>query len=147
MAGLSELSGRLARRAAGGRRGSNSGGVPTRDPVVLAELRYYPDDPFVVPMLLSIDHIPATCWTFSRDLLITGAAMPSGAGDVQVYPTHDGMIIELSSGGYATQLLAYTPDIARFIDRTLTVVPVDAELDHYDIDGELMVLLTAHDSR
>ena len=45
-------------------------------------------------------------------------AMPSGTGDGQIYPTHDGMIIELRSGIYATRLLAYTPDVAAFIDRT-----------------------------
>jgi hypothetical protein len=110
-------------------------------PVVHAELRYDSDDPFAVQMLLSIDHRPAICWTLSRDLLITGATMPSGTGDVQIYPTHDGMIIELRSGIYATRLLAHTPDVAAFIDRTLTIVPVDAELDHCDIEGELRLLL------
>ena len=115
-------------------------------PVVQAELRYYGDDPFAVQMLLSIDHSPAICWTFSRDLLITGASMPSGVGDVQVYPTYDGVIIELRSGSYAVALLAYAPDVAQFIDRTLAVVPIDAELDHYDIEGELALLVPVHDS-
>ena len=115
-------------------------------PVVHAELRYYRDDPFAVQLLLSIERSPAICWTFSRDLLITGATMPSGVGDVQVYPTHDGVIIELRSGTSGVALLAYAPDIARFIDRTLAVVPIDAELDCYDIEGELLLLLPVHDS-
>jgi hypothetical protein len=72
--------------------------------------------------------------------------MPSGRGDVQVYPTHDGVIIELRSGTYAVALLAYAPDVAQFIDRTLAVVPIDAELDHYDIEGELALLVPFHDS-
>jgi hypothetical protein len=100
-----------------------------------------------VQMLLSIDHSPAICWTFSRDLLITGASMPSGVGDVQVYPTHDGMIIELGSGLYAVPLLAYAPDIAAFIDRTLADAPLDAEVDRYDIEGGLRLLLPDRDSR
>ena len=115
-------------------------------PAVRAELRYYCVDPFAVQMLLSIEQSPAICWILSRDLLITGAAMPSGRGDVQAYPTHDGMIIELRSGTYAVALLAYAPDVAQFIDRTLAVVPIDAELDHYDIEGELALLVPVHDS-
>ena len=115
-------------------------------PAVHAELRYYCDDPFAVQMLLSIEQSPAICWILSRDLLISGAAMLSGRGDVQVYPTHDGVIIELRSGSYAVALLAYAPDVAQFIDRTLAVVPIDAELDHYDIEGELALLVPVHDS-
>ena len=114
-------------------------------PVVHAELRYDCDDPFAVQMLLTIDESPAIRWVFGRDLLITGASMPSGVGDVQLYPTHDGIIIELRSASASVALLAYAPDIAAFIDRTLAVVPIDTELDHYDIDGELMVLLPVHD--
>jgi Streptomyces sporulation and cell division protein, SsgA len=114
-------------------------------PVGHAELRYDCDDPFAVQMLLTIDESPAIRWVFGRDLLITGASMPSGVGDVQLYPTHDGIIIELRSSTASVALLAYAPDIAAFIDRTLAVVPIDTELDHYDIDGELMVLLPVHD--
>ena len=113
-------------------------------PAVHAELRYYCDDPFAVQMLLSIEQSPAICWIFSRDLLISGATMPSGVGDVQVYPTHDGVIIELRSGTSAAALLAYTPDVAEFINRTLAVVPLDAEIEHYDIDAEL-TQLPVHD--
>jgi len=114
-------------------------------PVVHAELRYDCDDPFAVQMLLNIDESPAIRWVFGRDLLITGASMPSGVGDVQLYPTHDGIIIELRSASAAVALLAYAPDVSAFIDRTLAVVPIDTELDHYDIDGELTVLLPVHD--
>ena len=113
-------------------------------PAVHAELRYLCDDPFAVQMLLSIEQSPAICWILSRDLLITGAAMPSGVGDVQVYPTHDGVIIELRSGVYVVALLAYAPDVSEFIARTLAVVPVGAELDRHDIEGELALLLPVH---
>ena len=115
-------------------------------PAVHAELRYCCDDPFAVQMLLSIEQSPAICWILGRDLLITGAAMPSGVGDVQVYPTHDGVIIELRSGVYVVALLAYAPDVTGFIARTLAVVPVGAELDRHDIEGELALLLPVHDS-
>ena len=58
-------------------------------PVVHAELRYCREEPLAVHLVLSVEDVPATWWTFGRDLLITGTAMPSGLGDVQVYPTDD----------------------------------------------------------
>lgn len=106
-------------------------------PAVNAELRYYCDDPFAVQMVLSVDQSPAICWTFGRELLMTGTAMPTGIGDVQVFPTHDGVIIELRSGGAAARLLAHTPEIAAFADRTLSLVPLGSEMDHYDLDLDL----------
>ena len=114
-------------------------------PEVHAELRYDCDDPFAVQMLLTIDESPAIGWVFGRDLVITGASMPSGVGDVQLYPTHDGIIIELRSASASVALLAYAADVAAFIGRTLAAVPIDTELDHYDIDGQLTVLLPVHD--
>jgi len=112
---------------------------------VHAELRYYCDDPFAVQMLLSIDQSPAICWIFSRELLYVGSRMPTGVGDVQVYPTHDGVIIELRSGGSHATLLAHTPDVEEFLEHTLGVVPFSSEMDHYDIDGEL-AQAPVHDS-
>lgn len=109
-------------------------------PAVNAEFRHYCDDPFAVQMLLSVDQSPAICWTFGRELLIAGVCMPAGIGDVQVYPTHDGVIIELRSGGASARLLAHTPDIEDFTDRTLTVVPLDSEMDHYNLDIDLSAM-------
>ncbi len=114
-------------------------------PAVNAELRYYRDDPFAVQMLLSVDQSPAICWTFGRELLLAGVSMPAGIGDVQVYPTHDGVIIELRSGGATARLLAHTPDISSFTDRTLVVVPLDSEMDHYDLDIDLSAI-PVHDA-
>jgi len=99
-------------------------------PVVHAELRYCREEPLAVHLVLSIEDGPATWWTFGRDLLITGTAMPSGLGDVQVYPTYDGMIVELRCDPHRVALLANTPELAAFLDRTLAMVPPDAELDH-----------------
>jgi hypothetical protein len=114
-------------------------------PAVNAELRYYCEDPYAIQMLLSVDQSPAICWTFGRELLMTGVTMPTGLGDVQVYPTHDGVIVELRSGGAAAKLLAHTPDIAAFTDRTLELVPLGNEMDHYDLDRQLGSL-PVHDS-
>lgn len=106
-------------------------------PAVNAELRYYCEDPFAVQLLLSVDQSPAICWTFSRELLMTGVTMPTGFGDVQVYPTHDGVIIELRSGSAAARLLTHTPDITAFTARTVELVPLGSEMDHYDLEFDL----------
>ena len=106
-------------------------------PAVNAELRYDCDDPFAVQMLLSVDQSPAIRWVFGRELLITGVAMPSGIGDVQVYPTHDGVIIELRSGTAAARLLAHAPDVMDFTDRTQELVPLGSEMDHYSLARNL----------
>ena len=52
--------------------------------------------------------------------------MPSGLGDVQVYPTYDGVIIELRCDPHRVALLTNTPELAAFLDRTLAMVPTDA---------------------
>ena len=88
-------------------------------------------------MLLSVDQSPAIRWVFGRELLITGVAMPSGIGDVQVYPTHDGVIIELRSGTAAARLLAHAPDVMDFTDRTQELVPLGSEMDHYSLARNL----------
>ena len=106
-------------------------------PAINAELRYQCDDPFAVQMLLSVDQSPAISWIFGRELLINGALTPSGLGDVQIYPTHDGVIIELRSGNAAAKLLAHTPDIMDFTDQTLALVPLGSEMDHYELDIDL----------
>jgi hypothetical protein len=118
-------------------------------PAVNAEMRYHCDDPFAIQLLLSIDQSPAICWIFGRELLMTGVRMPTGVGDVQVYPTHDGVIIELRSGSTAARLLAHIPDVTEFTDQSLQIVPLGAEMDHYDLDGELKVVcntIPLHDS-
>lgn len=106
-------------------------------PAVNAEMRYSTEDPFATQMLLSVDQSPAISWVFGRELLIAGVGMPAGIGDVQVYPTHDGVIIELRSGDASAKLLAHIPDIQDFTDQTLELVPLGSEMDHYRLDLEL----------
>ena len=72
--------------------------------------------------------------------------MPSGLGDVQVYPTYDGVIIELRCDPHRVALLTNTPELAAFLDRTLAMVPTDTELDHCDSAADL-VFPDHHDNR
>ena len=78
----------------------------------------------------------ATCWVLDRDLLITGAAMPIGAGDVQGYGTTGA-----SSVAHCWPKPRTSPG---FIDRTRPVVSVGTEPDHCEIDGKLACLFTIH---
>ena len=118
-------------------------------PAVNAEMHYHCDDPYAIQLLLSVDQSPAICWIFGRELLMTGVRMPTGIGDVQVYPTHDGVIIELRSGSTVAKLLAHIPDLTAFTDRSLEVVPFGTEMDHYDLDQGLAAVsstIPLHDS-
>jgi Streptomyces sporulation and cell division protein, SsgA len=106
-------------------------------PPVHAELRYRSDDPFAVQLLLSIDQSPAITWVFSRDLLVEGVRGPAGMGDVQVFPVHDGTIIELRSGEQAARLLSHTPDLTDFLDRSDEIVPNGSEFAYVEIESDL----------
>ncbi len=114
-------------------------------PAVDAELRYHCDDPYAVHLVLSVDQSPAITWVFGRELLITGVRMPAGIGDVQIYPTTDGLIIELRSGNVGARLLAHTADIEDFAARSTARVPLGAEMDYYDIAADFRQL-PVHDS-
>lgn len=114
-------------------------------PIVRAELRYRGADPLAVQMLLAVDQTPPVCWTFGRDLLISGLSMPSGMGDVHVYPADDGVIIELRSATASAVLLAHRPDIQRFLARTVSLVPPGTEGDIYDLATELAAI-PVHDA-
>ena len=106
-------------------------------PAVDAELRYYCDDPFAVQMLLSVDQSPAISWMFGRELLMTGVCMPAGIGDVQVYPTHDGVIIELRSGGAAASCWPTPRTSGTSPPRRSRLVPLGSEMDHYTSTSDL----------
>ena len=89
--------------------------------------------------------MPVITWVFGRELLIDGISMPAGIGDVQVFPTRDGVIIELRSGSVSARLLAHSPDLAEFSARCVAQVPLGEEMNHYDFDADLRTL-PVHDS-
>lgn len=109
--------------------------------LVQAEFRYRWVDPFAVQLRLSLARLQAVSWTFSRDLLIAGIRRPSGIGDVRVYPGGDGLLIELGSTADAhAVLLADRLQIEQFLGHTVSKVPIGSEIDHYDVDAELIRL-------
>ena len=112
-------------------------------PLVQAEFHYRLCDPFAVQLRLSLDRFHAISWTFSRDLLFAGVSRPSGLGDVRIYPGGDGVLIELrSTTDPHALLLADHPHLEQFLGDTLSIVPIGSEIEHYDVDAELIRLGT-----
>jgi hypothetical protein len=111
-----------------------SGGVPMD---VAAELHYSTQDPFAVHMGLSVDDGPAVEWVFARGLLRDGLAIPTGCGDIHVFPVAAGVIIDLHSPSGSARLLADADDLARFIDEIFEVVAEDDESRYLDLDTEI----------
>jgi hypothetical protein len=105
-----------------------------------AELSFNSRDPFAVRVLFSIPNMPAVVWVFARDLLIDGLNGPSGHGDVQVFPTATGIVIELDSPGGRARLLADGESLTSFVQDTMDVVAAGAEDLFFDIDREIAML-------
>ena len=114
-------------------------------PPVHAEFRYRSDDPFAVQLLLSVDQSPAITWVFGRELLLEGVRGPAGMGDVQIFPVHDGIVIELHSGDHSARLLAHTPDLTDFLDHSVELVPTGSESAYHEVESDLRDL-PVHDT-
>jgi len=104
---------------------------------VHAEFRYRSNDPFAVQLLLSIDQSPAITWVFGRELLVEGVRGPAGMGDVQIFPVHDGTVIELRSGEQSARLLSHTPDLLDFLDHSIELVPTGSESAYFEVESDL----------
>ncbi|SDP18144.1 Streptomyces sporulation and cell division protein, SsgA [Nakamurella panacisegetis] len=105
-----------------------------------AELSFHSRDPFAIRVLFSVASAPAVEWVFSRDLLIDGLSVPAGAGDVQIFPCHAGIVFELSSPSGRARLLADPEVLTTFVQDTLGAVPRGAESRYFDLDLEIALL-------
>ena len=110
-----------------------------------AELGYYPADPYAVTATFRTSGGDVV-WTFARELIIGGLTAPAGEGDVHVWPCVDSagrsmVIIELNSPD--GELLVQVPnkDLYRFVNRTLSAVPLGGEADFIDLDLLIMQLV------
>lgn len=108
-----------------------------------AELHYSSRDPFAVRVLFAIPNSPSVEWVFSRDLLANGICGPAGAGDVQVFPTADGVVLELDSPGGRARLLTDRQPLIGFVQDMLSAVPPGHEGRYFDIDDEIAMLVRA----
>ena len=110
-----------------------------------AVLGYRQADPYAVAMTF-ITGEGNLVWTFGRDLLARGLAVPVGEGDVHVAPAIGlsglAMVsIELSSPDGHLVLMARTSDVSDFITRSFAVVPDGEETQHFDVDALISQVL------
>ena len=105
---------------------------------VLSRLSYHADEPFAVTVAFRTERGRWVEWTFARDLLVDGLVEQAGLGDVRIRPdlVEDEALIILeieSPDGYASFELERA-DIERFLAASYELVPLGAEVDHFDVD-------------
>jgi hypothetical protein len=114
---------------------------------VRASLRYDPDDPYAVHLLIYVESAGGAPvrWTFARDLLVTGLDQPAGIGDVRVWPWAspygDFVGLALSSPDGCAVFEVTRDVLVRFLRRACAAVPRGRESDHLDLDAAVNRLL------
>lgn len=118
---------------------------PDHSVAVATRLRYHSGDPFAVHLTFH-DGSPAPVpWTFSRELLLDGLFAPAGHGDVRVWPAAAAaggrvLCLALTSPEGDALLRAPMQPVARWLERTLRLVPPGAEEELLGLDEELWAL-------
>jgi hypothetical protein len=108
---------------------------------VVTRWTYRADDPFAVTLAVRTRHDRWVEWLLARELVIEALEGQAGIGDIRMSPQevqgYDIVEIEIrSSDGRA--VLEVDRDLLRsFVDATLEMVPVGAEADRMDLDGEI----------
>jgi hypothetical protein len=127
----------------------SDGGHTGRGRRTVLQLRWCPDDPLAVQLLLTAqpDHpaLPRGEWIVLRDFLRYGLDEPTGDGEVRIRPDElrDRVWFELARPGRAA-CVSVPREVARsFLDRTERCVPCGAERSAEAIDALLQRLLTS----
>ncbi len=116
---------------------------------VRAGLDYDVADPYAVTVSFhtGTDGSEVVRWTFARQLLSDGVSLPTGEGDVQVWPSSGsaGAVVCLSLSSPSGRALFEVPlgELVEFLGRTYQAVPTGDESSHVDVDAELSLLLWA----
>ncbi len=110
-------------------------------------LGYASADPYAVTLTFSTAGGDVV-WTFARDLMVRGLTAPAGDGDVHVWPCLDAdgqavVIVELRSPDGELLVQIQTKALYRFVQRTLTAVPLGTEGEHLDLDMLIDQLMAA----
>jgi hypothetical protein len=108
-------------------------------------LRYDSADPLAVrivfPAEVSLNGKPVT-WAFARDLLEVGLHMPSGGGDVQIWPCGRAQtVLELHAPDGVALVQFDTAVLLRFLTRSYAVVGRGTEQRAFDLERRLAALL------
>jgi hypothetical protein len=82
------------------------------------------------------------CWTFSRELLISGMEEPDGHGDVRVRPYgYDRTVLEFHAPEGTAVVHVRSGELRRFLRATGELVPVGLEHLQLDLDHDLAELM------
>ncbi len=111
------------------------------------ELIFDPTDPYAVAMHLEAKS-GTVVWTFARELLADGLYVPTGNGDVQVWPCLSNagdavVIVELCSPDGLALLQAPSRLVHDFVASTYEIVPEGEETAHLQMDALISQLLSA----
>ncbi|MFF1419218.1 SsgA family sporulation/cell division regulator [Streptomyces sp. NPDC058280] len=112
---------------------------------VTVTLRYDGADPLamriVFPPEVSLDQ-GEVVWAFARDLLESGLRLPSGYGDVQVWPCGRAQtVLEFHSREGVAMVQFDTAPLRRFLKSTYAMVPIGEERHDIEVETELSKLL------
>ena len=110
------------------------------DDAIAATLSYNVFEPFAVTAAFILGDGPAVQWVMSRDLLREGVVMPTGLGDIRVYPVSDTLYMELASPSGRAILEAPIAPVIDFIRTVFTAVPEGRENEYFSVDAELDML-------
>ncbi|MEU4085747.1 spore wall synthesis regulator SsgD [Streptomyces aureus] len=116
-----------------------------RMPSIPATLHYDRTDPFAVRMTFPA---PATlegvevCWTFARELLVSGLEDPVGQGDVRVRPYgFDRTVLEFHAPEGTAVVHVRSGEVRNFLGQTIDLVPLGLEHLQVDLDHDLAELM------
>ncbi|MFE4371254.1 SsgA family sporulation/cell division regulator [Streptomyces sp. NPDC056835] len=112
---------------------------------VSVTLRYDGADPLAIrivfPPEVSLDD-DEVVWAFARDLLESGLRLPSGEGDVQIWPCGRAQVVlEFHSPDGVAVVQLDTAPLRRFLNSSYTMVPVGQERHDIEVETELSKLL------
>ncbi|MFE2494710.1 SsgA family sporulation/cell division regulator [Streptomyces scopuliridis] len=112
---------------------------------VSVTLRYDGADPLAIrivfPPEVSLDD-GEVVWAFARDLLESGLRLPSGEGDVQVWPCGRAQVVlEFHSPDGVAVVQFDTAPLRRFLDSSYAMVPAGQERHDIEVETELSKLL------
>ena len=113
---------------------------------VWADWRYTTDHPWSVFVCFrdrEDDHDTYSPWEFGRDLLYQGLTVPTGLGDVQVWPERGRIAVRLRNGFHETVLHFRHIDLRDFIAETFQLVPPGEECLPEEAVDEAVVRLLA----
>lgn len=113
---------------------------------VAVTLRYDGADPLamriVFPPEVSLDQEGEVIWAFARDLLDAGLRLPSGAGDVQVWPCGRAQtVLEFHSPDGVAVVQFDSVPLRRFLKESYALVPAGEERHDIQVENELSRLL------